>query len=157
MKKLSVYILGLISLFVVSCGSDVLYDNSKMIEDKWNKNNYKTFELNVEDTLNPYNFYINIRNSVDYRYANVYFFMETVFPNNQVSVDTIECILADKKGKWIGKGYGKYRDNQILLRRRGAFPMKGKYKFILKHGMRTDNLEGINAVGIRIEKFKPEN
>lgn len=157
MRKLNVFIISFLSILIASCANDVVYDNSVVIDDKWNKNDYKTFEVNVNDTLSPFNFYINVRNSVDYRYANVYFFMETVFPNNQVSVDTIECILADKKGKWIGEGYGKYRDNQILLRRRGAFPMKGKYKFILKHGMRTDNLEGINAVGIRIEKFKPQN
>jgi gliding motility-associated lipoprotein GldH len=82
--------------------------------------------------------------------------MKIKYPNGEISVDTIECFLADKTGKWLGSGIGKYRDNQIMIRQKGLFPMTGNYEFILQHGMRTEdgNISGIYSVGIRISEFK---
>lgn len=69
-----------------------------------------------------------------------------------MSRDTIECTLADKSGKWLGKGSGRYRDNRILIRDDIRFPRKGEYTLRLNQAMREEVLEGISEAGVRLEK-----
>jgi gliding motility-associated lipoprotein GldH len=141
-----------ISLFLLaSCGKDAMYDNTKRIpRGVWNKEETVRFEVPVTDTVHPYRFYLNVRHSTDYRYSNVYFFINTVFPDGKKARDTVECILAQPDGKWIGKGISGTRDNQILLRVGLRFPMKGTYLFEFEQAMREDTLNGISDVGLRL-------
>lgn len=155
--KNNLLLISLVGFLFFACNNSVIYDNSKDIEGgEWNVNDPKSFSVNIEDSLQAYNFFINIRNSVDYKNANIFFFMKIKYPSGEISVDTIECFLADNTGKWLGSGIGKYRDNQIMIRQKGLFPMTGNYEFILQHGMRTEdgNISGIYSVGIRISEFK---
>jgi hypothetical protein len=138
--KNNLLLISLVGFLFVACNNSVIYDNSKDIEDGvWNVNDAKSFSVNIDDSLKAYNFFMKIK-----------------YPNGEISVDTIECFLADKTGKWLGSGIGKYRDNQIMIRQKGLFPMTGNYEFILQHGMRTEdgNISGIYSVGIRISEFK---
>ena len=69
-----------------------------------------------------------------------------------MSNDTLECILADEKGKWLGNGLGDIYDNQILFKKNVRFPLAGKYTFEIQHGMRADIVPLIMDVGLRIAK-----
>ncbi len=151
----------IVFFIAVSCGISVMTgcDREKFIDvsvsipgDVWPSDKEVVFNVNIEDTISPYRFYINIRNSSDYRYSNVYFFLTTEFPKGGMSKDTIECILADKSGKWLGKGTGKYRDNRIFIRENIRFPQQGNYVIRLNQAMREDKLSGISEAGIRLEK-----
>ena len=86
-----------------------------------------------------------------YAYRNLYLFLTTRLPNNNRTRDTLELILADPQGNWLGKGFGALHDNQILVRRNLSFPLAGRYTFSLQQAMRQDVLEGVADVGIRIE------
>lgn len=138
-----------------SCDQTRVYDYSISIPDqKWHMDSLIYFEVPITDTVSLHNFYFNIRHNTDYPYSNIYLFISTQFPNKQISRDTIELILADKKGKWIGKGIGKIKDNQVLLRKNLRFPRKGNYTFGIEQAMRSIELKGIEDIGIRIEKSK---
>ncbi len=108
------------------------------------------FDVEVTDTVSLFDFYINLRNTVDYKYSNFYLFLNTTLPDGMAARDTIELMLADRSGKWLGKGFGKYRDNQMLVRAGLQFPMAGNYVFEIEHAMRDTLLTGIGSVGIRI-------
>jgi gliding motility-associated lipoprotein GldH len=69
-----------------------------------------------------------------------------------MSVDTLECLLADEQGSWLGKGAGNVWDNQILLKKNVRFPRKGVYSFLITQGMRKDPLVDVADVGLRIER-----
>ena len=75
------------------------------------------FEVNIADTITPHNFYINVRNADGYPYGNIFMFIKTTFPNGKMSNDTLECTLADEKGKWLGSGIGDLYDNQIPFKK----------------------------------------
>jgi gliding motility-associated lipoprotein GldH len=136
---------------LISCGKDAMYDNTKRIpRGVWNKKESLRFEVPVTDTVHPYKFYLNVRHSTDYRYSNVFFFINTVFPDGRKARDTVECILAQPDGKWLGKGISGTRDNQVLLRVGLRFPMKGTYLFEFEQAMREDTLKGISDVGLRL-------
>lgn len=158
MKK--ILLIGLISLFafsIVSCGPGVLADRNKKIENSvWKSNDIVKFSVAIPDTIELYNFYINIRNASDYRFSNIFLFLKTLYPNGMYSVDTIECRLADDSGKWLGKQRGKMVDNRILFRKGIRFKLSGNYSFEFEQAMREPELQGIEDFGIRLEKFETE-
>ncbi|MCB2206895.1 MAG: gliding motility lipoprotein GldH [Bacteroidetes bacterium] len=144
------FILG-VSIILHSCNLNGIYNESITIDEKgWYKNDLARFEVAIDDTLQSYDFYINIRNTTEYRYSNLYIFLNTRFPNNNISRDTIEFVLADIEGRWLGKGWGAVKENSILLSRNMRFPLKGIYEFKIQQAMRVDTLDGISDVGIQI-------
>ena len=78
-------------------------------------------------------------------------FLHTTFPNGNQTHDTIELILAYPDGRWIGKGSGSMRSNQILLNNNLHFPLKGNYHFEIEQAMREPVLNGITDVGVKFE------
>lgn len=140
-------------LLLSSCYKNVLFDESKTIPDAtWKISEPVKFTVPITDSVQGYDFYFNLRNATDYGYANVFFFVHTLYPNGKTSVDTVQCLLADPTGKWLGNRHGKYVDNRILFRKNVCFTQKGNYSFEFEQAMRTDELKGIENFGIRIEK-----
>lgn len=148
------YILALSFLSILfSCDQDKVFDENKQIEQmKWHKDDKITFEAEINDTTNLHNIHVNVRNSVDYKYVNFYMFLDTELPDGRVIRDTLECLIADRRGEWTGDGFGKIRSNQFLMREKVWFPKKGKYTFHFQQAMREDSLEGISDIGLRIER-----
>lgn len=143
----------LLTGFFSSCDPNRVFEENKEIADyTWKANEKISFDLNITDTVTPHNWYINVRNADDYRYSNIYLFITTAFPNGQQSKDTLECVLADDKGHWLGDGLGDIWDNQIPFKKNVRFPSAGKYTIALEQGMRADELHQIMDVGVRIEK-----
>lgn len=137
----------------VSCDSNRYFEqNENILNNTWLYDDAKVFEVKIDDSLQTFNFYINVRNTVDYEFANLYFFIQTELPDGAFAQDTVECQLADYQGKWLGDGRGEFRDNSFILRQNMRFQQSGKYRFLLKHGMRRDSLKGIADVGIRLER-----
>jgi gliding motility-associated lipoprotein GldH len=152
-KRISLILLLLLFL-IISCDNKRFYEKNLSIKNEvWNVNDKPYFEVEVNDTVSLFNFYINLRNSSSYEYSNIYLLLNTYYPNGQQSRDTIECILADSRGYWLGKGT-EIIEHQILFKRRVRFPMIGLYRFEFEQIMRKDNLEDILDIGLRIEYFE---
>ena len=146
-------ILIIASIAIVSCDrSGVFEENINTSNSIWATNDIAKFVAPINDTLSPHNIYINIRNTADYTNCNLFLFIAITSPNGATQLDTVECFLADDQGKWLGKGFGYIRDNQIHYKRNVRFPLRGEYKFEIMQAMRTDSLTGIASVGIRVEK-----
>lgn len=142
-----------VMILMMSCGSNALYDESIVIsEARWDNENIPYFDVNVDDTLTDYAFYLNIRHLENYRYSNLYVFMHTEFPNGNRTHDTIECTLAFPDGRWMGKGSGTMRSAKILLNPSLRFPLRGVYHFEIEQAMREKELKGIADIGICFEK-----
>jgi gliding motility-associated lipoprotein GldH len=145
--------LALLLFSLVSCDSKRFYEENKTIENGvWLSTNFKSFSVNIDDTLSRYNLYLNIRNDGGYPYSNLYLFIHTFLPGNKKAIDTVECQLAEPDGKWRGSGLGSLKFNRFLFQRDMLFPRKGLYRFDLEQAMRVKELKGIRDVGIRIEK-----
>jgi len=148
------------SLFIVavllSCNSNVVYDEYINIEkENWKKENIATFEFDAVDTLTAHNFYINVRNKGEYPYNNLYLFVTINSPEGNFSRDTVNCILADDRGKWKGKGWGDLWDYQQPYLGNVKFAKKGKYIVSYEQAMRVeDGLKGISDIGLKIVKVK---
>lgn len=146
----------LILVVFVSCDSNKVYEEYIEVENGvWVKENVASFKFNAKDTIKPHNLYINVRNTGDYAYSNLYLFVTLQGPNGNLLRDTVNCKLADKSGKWLGKGIGDLWDLQMPYVGGFKFAQTGEYTFSLEQAMRVENgLEGITDVGLRVEKAK---
>jgi gliding motility-associated lipoprotein GldH len=148
----SAFLFLLISLFLYSCDSRQVYnDYRKLKKDTWNRYNLQKFDIAVKDTVSLYDFYINIRNTTDYPYSNIYLFFNTKFPDGRKFRDTLELQLADLQGKWLGRGPGKIKDNHFRFKNMVRFPLKGIYSFTIEQAMRVEDLTGITDIGLQVE------
>lgn len=161
MKILSRSIITLSALLLfASCNKNVVFSSYESIDpDKgWERARKITFKAEINDTVQLHNVFVNVRNAEGYPYRNLFLFLTTTYPNGNSITDTLECILADEKGKWLGEGAGDLWDNSILFKQNTRFPMAGTYTFSFEQAMRygdkpaIDPLPLILDVGITIEK-----
>ena len=85
---------------------------------------------------------------------NLHLIITTTSPNESKLEERFECYLADERGKWTGSGWGDIYDNQFIYKRNIRFPVTGVYTFEYIQAMRTDKLEQIADIGLRIEKVE---
>ena len=150
----TIALLPLLLLLLQGCDKHVYYtDEHDVDETGWNINDAAVFDVDVDDTLQVFDFFIDVRNSVHFPKANVFFFINTTFPDGSVAYDTLECPLADVEGHWYGRRTGRYVDSRYVFRRHVIFPRTGLYRFEILHGMRDTNVVGLKSVGLRIERF----
>jgi len=148
------FILSLVTVIVLSsCDPNLVFEKNIKIQDGiWYRENIVHFEVVIEDTISSHNLFVNVRNTSLYPMSNLYLFIETTAPSGHSVRDTVEVILADEKGKWLGSGLGDIWDLQQLYKQNVRFAQRGKYSFKFKQAMRTEKLPFILDVGLRVEK-----
>jgi gliding motility-associated lipoprotein GldH len=144
----------LLSLFFcVSCDTQTIYNEILSIpEGAWHSTMPAYFDVEVSDTLTYNTIYLQISNTVSYKYQNIYLFVTVFLPNGQVARDTVNCDLANNYGEWYGKGIGSTKTLHLPYRTNFLFPYTGLYKFYIEQAMRDDTLKGIKAIGLKISK-----
>ena len=153
MKNNCIWII-LICLFSIACTSNDVYFQYKTIDQKgWSKDSLCHFDFAITDTIANYNVYVNIRNKGEYPYQNLWLFLNKTTPDKVQVEDSIECYLADQRGKWLGSGIGDVHEMSVLYEQNVRFKNAGKYHYKIVHGMRDTLLTGINEIGLRIEKI----
>jgi gliding motility-associated lipoprotein GldH len=146
---------ALAAILLISCDPNRVFEkNIRIPEGTWDRNNPVRFEVVVEDTITPHNLYINVRNTGMYPVSNLYLFVTTTAPSGHTIKDTVQVILADERGKWLGKGLGDIWDNQKLYKKQVRFAQKGKYIFEYEQAMRLEKLPFILDVGLRVERAR---
>jgi gliding motility-associated lipoprotein GldH len=138
---------------LISCDPSRVFDDMTRISNsEWKRQEALDFSFTIKDTTAMYNVYIQIRNTTDYPYSNLYLFLDTKEPSGIKNRDTIECILAAPDGKWLGKGMGKIKENRILVKKGMQWARQGIYQIKVEQAMRKEVLTGIADIGLRIEK-----
>lgn len=151
MRKL--FCITIITCCLASCSPSetVLVDKVQTIpKEGWKIEEPVRFEMEVTDTLQYCDVYITVRHNTDYEWMNLFLFLKTYYPNQEFSRDTLECFLADEAGYWFGKGSTSIKNCDMLFKRNVKFNQLGHYVFEFTQGMRTNNLNNIMDVGIRI-------
>lgn len=142
-------------LFVgaVSCDQSKIYNNSEPIAgETWHYDSAVAFSFEIEDTVNIHDMLLHIRNAKDYEYSNMWVFVTFEYPNGTEYTDTVECPLAFSDGKWIGSSGPGYVNNLVMFKKDMQFPVPGEYKVHIVHGMRDEHLEGIENIGLRVQR-----
>jgi gliding motility-associated lipoprotein GldH len=148
---------GILAL-LSSCGRNIVYSKYQTFENKeWHAKDKVTFDLDMQDIQNLHDISLMVRHADSYPYSNLYLFLTTKYPDGKVTLDTLECILANEKGEWMGDGAGDIFDITIPLKQSTRFPLAGKYSFTFEQAMRTDPLPMIMDFGFEIKRSKAVN
>ncbi len=140
-------------LMFSSCDKSRVFEDNVMIEkDAWYINNKPSFYIDIQDTVSKHNLYLNLRNTGNYKYSNLFVLLTIQGPGSKAETNRFEFRLAEHDGKWLGTGLGDMYSNRILMIENMHFPKKGVYSFSLEQNMRDNPLQGIEDVGIRLER-----
>ncbi len=152
--KTNSLVFSIILIFgLISCTQNVVYEMNHDFENEaWHKDSTLTFNVNITDTNQIYHIFFNTRITGQYEHSNLFLFVNTAFPNEINTRDTLECILAKPDGEWLGKGFGNIWSNKIVYRKYIKFPYTGVYSFEIEQAMRSDILPYVLDAGIIIEK-----
>lgn len=153
MRKLIVLLMTVAVLTgLSSCDGRKVYEEYVKVDDyTWNSSSPLRYEFEITDTTALHDVYINVRHANQYPYSNLWLFVDSWAPSGQKAVDTVECVLADEHGKWLGGGLGDIWDTQILWKKNVRFVAPGKYHVEYNQAMRVENLVGIMDMGLRVE------
>lgn len=138
-----------------SCGEAPFFEETVEIPDQtWKHADMIQFKVDVDDTVNTFDFFVNIRHTKSYGYSNLFVFLHTIAPDGRKMTDTLEFPMADPEGNYVGKVSGGLVLNRIIVKKETRFPKSGEYKFILEQAMRDKELPEITDVGLSIVKNK---
>ena len=154
------FTLCITAIFLTACDDTRVYEQITDFEKRqWVITEKPQFEFVIDDINEKYNLYGDVRNSVSYPYSRfffTYYLQDTTGLEIQKNLMT-EFLFDAKTGKPFGKsGIGDLYDHRFLLLKNYQFKNKGKYRIVFEQFMRMDTLPGILAVGLRVEKNRPD-
>jgi gliding motility-associated lipoprotein GldH len=146
-------------MLLASCNSNVVFEASENFTDNtWSATRTATFEVENIDTLNTYDINIVLRNTNDYEFSSIYMITEIKKPNKTIETDTLEYLMANPNGSWLGTG-NAVKENWLAYKHNYTFDSKGTYTIAISQANRKNgtvngvkNLKGITDIGIQITK-----
>tara|TARA_B110000090_G_scaffold20772_1_gene20580 strand:+ start:413 stop:898 length:486 start_codon:yes stop_codon:yes gene_type:complete len=158
-----VFALSFILLLIISCESNTPFSKNKSLSGVWNKEEHIEFDLPQLDSLKTYNLFVNLRNTNDYKYNNIFLIVAMNFPHGKIVTDTLEYKMANPDGTWLGNGISSIKDNKLWYKEQVSFKEEGVYTISIKHAVRNNgqlegvtNLEGITDIGFSVAEITQE-
>jgi gliding motility-associated lipoprotein GldH len=155
-KALLIILPVLFTVLVSGCSDpNAIIDQNTSVENHdWSYANSVKNTFKIDDPATPYNIYLNLRVTGEYKYSNIFVLLKRTGPKMNW-VTRYEVKLANKDGEWLGKGSGNLYSYQVPILTDFKFPAKGSYQFAIEQNMRDNPLREVSDVGLRVEKAKP--
>lgn len=152
LRRLKHGLIGLcIAVLGTACGRDTVLSRSVALPaNGWPRKMTVPFDFEIADTARSYRLDFSVRHDQDYPFMNAFFLIYTTFPNQETVIDTVECILADYRGKWTGQGAGRYKSAAFAVKTDLRFPMPGAYRMEVKQALRMDTVKHISHIGLHL-------
>ncbi len=151
-KRIKYAIVGLLGLGLAACSNPVVFEEVATLPSSgWAAGDTLGFTIPIADTAQVCNVLLHVRNTKNYSYSNLWVFVTTHAPNGHTQRDTLELILADASGRWLGKGTRSINTQLITYMNRVKFPVSGIYTLTVEQAMRDTLLKNITDFGFRIE------
>ncbi|HEY0654020.1 MAG TPA: gliding motility lipoprotein GldH [Chryseosolibacter sp.] len=148
--------MALLALFVAGCDDARVYEVNHDFEQRiWLANDKPEFEFEITNPVDRYSLYCNVRNSVAFPFSRLFIKYELKDSTGKVlDGKMFPAYLFDQHtGKPQGSSaLGDIYDQRFPILSNYQFPSKGKYKVSFEQFMRKDTLEGVLAVGLRVEQ-----
>lgn len=148
----TIFIIPLVVLLLTSCQRMAVYsDFHSLPPHGWHEDSILTYTMNDLDTSATYEIQILLRHTSQYPYQNLWLFVDEYAGNMHIQRDTIEAMLADDYGRWLGNGINRYA-LPLMYEADYHFISKDNSRLTIQQGMRTEWLTGITDVGIKVIK-----
>lgn len=142
-------------LVLFSCNRSRIYEQQVDFSKKaWLVQNKPHFEFDIKDHTQNYNLYYTIRNSLDFPFSRIFvnYSLEDS-THTLLRKELLSAYLFDQKtGKPFGNSsIGDLFDHRFPIVADYHFEKPGKYTITLEQFNRLDTLQGVLAVGVRVE------
>lgn len=142
----------ILALFVVGCSSSSVYEKfHDFKENKWNQRVKPSFTVDIQDTSKVYNFIFTLRTTTEFKYSNLWIYLNTETPDGQKVREPYEIKITDPNGAWIGKKTGTIVENTICFNNK-KMPLSGKYIFVLEQGITDSLIDEVIDIGLIVEQ-----
>ncbi len=140
--------------FLISCESAPTFEKSYVFENKeWKQNVKPSFTVDIKDATKEYDFVLTLRTTTEYKFSNLWIYMNTQTPNKESARESFEIKITNPDGSWIGKKTGTIVENSLNFKRR-KLPLKGKYTFILEQGITDSKIDQVLDIGLVVTEAK---
>lgn len=161
--RISLSLLILTGLTLSSCSNEAVFSSNKTFANGWPLQDTVKVTLPQMDSLKAYNLFINVRNTNDYPYNNLFLIVNMQYPKGKSITDTLEYRMANPDGTWIGTGIGSVKESKLWYSEGLRFNESGEYVLAIVHAVRNngavdgvERLVGIADVGVSVELPKTE-
>lgn len=145
----------LLLAILTGCDPARIYEQNTDLTDRhWLATDTLTFTFTVADSTTKADLYANLRTTINYPWSRIFLSYTLEDSANTYTKDKlIQAMLFDpKSGAPDGESVlGDIYSYRIPLQSSFPFSHPGPYHAKLVHIMRTDTLEGIVSVGVRVE------
>jgi len=131
---------------------------TQSLGDSWKQNEKIEFQIPQLDSLKTYNVFLNLRNSNEYPFNNIFLIVDMDFPHGRTITDTLEYRMAAPDGSWLGDGLGSVKESKLWYKEAIRFTEEGTYTLRVSQAVRNNGevagvseLKGITDVGYSIE------
>jgi gliding motility-associated lipoprotein GldH len=147
------YLMTLLFLFA-SCDETAYYQKSFGFKNNmWSQDVKPKFEVEFQDTIKLYDFVLTLRTTTDYKYSNLWIFLNSTPPVGESVREPYEIKTTFPDGSWIGKETGTIVEHQLVFKRR-RLPFKGKYKFTVEQAITEKTINEVLDISLRVEELK---
>jgi len=153
--RTAIFLFGIL-LLLQSCEQPAFYTKSYSFKNnKWSQDVKPNFVIDFKDTVTLYDFVITLRTTTDYKYNNLWVFLNTTPPNGKTIREPYEIKTTYPDGSWIGKKTGTVVEHQLVFKRR-RLPYKGKYKFVLEQGISDKTIDEVLDISLRVQEVSED-
>lgn len=137
----------------MSCGKKPMYSDTHEFQNGvWSSGAMPAFEFEAKDSTKTYDLSFLLRINNEYDFQNIWILMHTDKPDGSFSTDTVNLLLSDERGRWLGKKSGPVYSYQAIFGREHYFKPTGKYKIRMEHAVMEPNLRGVLDLSLLVEE-----
>ena len=150
-------------VFLYTCSNDLIQSSYRDFENGWRLNDTVFFKFNSFSDK-KYDIQFHIRNDNNYQYSNLFMIASLKEDNILITKDTLEYLMADKEGNFLGSGYGNIKESFLIWIDEYDFKKESDYLITINHAMRKNQeekglkiLPGVVSLGIKFSEKKLDN
>lgn len=142
----------LLAVILAGCTGAAMYEKSYDFENKeWAQNVKPSFSVDIKDTTKAYTFIITLRTTTEYKFSNLWVYLNSTTPDGQKVREPYEIKITNPDGSWAGKKTGTIVENSIYFKNR-KLPKAGKYVFVIEQGITESKIDEVIDIGLLVEE-----
>jgi gliding motility-associated lipoprotein GldH len=137
-----------------SCSEQPFYEKVYSFKNnEWSQRVKPSFTIDIKDINIEYNFVITLRTTTDYKFSNLWIYMNTITPDGTKAREPFQIAVTNPDGSWAGIKTGTIVELPLQFNKR-RLPKKGKYTFTLEQGITDSKIDEVLDIGLRVTEGK---
>jgi gliding motility-associated lipoprotein GldH len=148
----------LLTLFSIQSCSNPSSINPYEFSNGWKTNEIVDFNFKGPQDSSRQDLFLILRHNKNYAFSNIFLITEIKFENDSIKIDTLEYVLSEKNGKWLGKKKLSVVEHTLNYKKNLKLIKDSAYTITVRNSMRLNNeispirnLENVLDLGLLIQ------